>query len=90
MFKRLIDAICFRLINGPLGGPSPVEFRISKMDLKPGDFIVVRFRRALSGKQVDCLRESLKGVLPDNKILVFEGEVDLAVLSKPLELVKAA
>jgi hypothetical protein len=85
MLKQLIEAICFRLINGPLGAPSTVEFHISKMELKPGDFLIARFKRQLSQQQAAGLRERLKDVLPNNKVLVFEGDVDLSVLA-PVEL----
>lgn len=80
MLKRLIDAICFRLINGPLGAPS-LRFEISRLDVKPGDFLVARFRKPLSATQVAHMRAAMEGVLPGIKVLVFEGEVDLSVLT---------
>jgi hypothetical protein len=83
MLKQLIDAICLRLINGPLPGPSTGEFTIAKLDIKSGDFLIICFRNPLSKAQVDRLRERMKDVLPaDVKALVFEGEVNFSVLSK--------
>lgn len=81
MFKQLVDAICFRLINGPLSGPTTPQFEISKMEIGPGDFLVLRFKRSLSREEIMRLRESVEEVLPHkNKVLVFEGEVNLSVL----------
>jgi hypothetical protein len=90
MLKQLIQAICFRLINGPLGAPT-LEFRISKLEIKPGDFLVVRSRQRMSQQTADRLRESLKGVMPtDVKCLVFDGEIDLSVLTPPEQIALAA
>lgn len=81
MFKQLIEAICFRLINGPLGAPS-LDFRISRLDIKSGDMLVLRFKRNLSFEQVECVRKTLKPQLPgDVRVLVFEGDVDISVMS---------
>lgn len=85
MFKQLIDSICFRLISGS----PPIEFHISKMELKPGEFLVMRFKRHISQKEADNLRENVRGFLPNNKVLVFDGDVDLSVLA-PVQIVKAA
>jgi hypothetical protein len=81
MLKQLIDAICFRLVNGPLPAPMP-PFEIAKLDLKPGDYLAVTFPGKLSYEQVTQLRELFKKeILPRNKVLIFEGGARLAVIS---------
>lgn len=87
MLKQLIDAICFRLVNGPLPQPQPTlpAFEIAKLDLKPGDFLVLRFPGKLTPEMVDRLKTQLDGagVVQKAKILVFEGGADLAVFTPP-------
>jgi hypothetical protein len=91
MLKQIIEAICFRLINGPLG--SSPQFYISRLEIKPGDFLVIRFRKGLTQQQASRLRADMNGILPkDVKVMIFEGEVDFSVLSpdQKLKLVEAA
>lgn len=82
MLKKLIDAICFKLTCDALHGQSSPRFEISRLDLKPGDRLVVRFKERLPKDTVDRLKSSMEGVLPkDVKIMIFEGAPDLSVIS---------
>lgn len=85
MWKRLIDAIIFRLVHGPATlGPAPLPpFDVTKLDLQPGQFLVLRFPGRLSMAQVECLRQQIDGcgICPKGKILVLEGGADLAVIT---------
>lgn len=83
MFKQLIEAICFRLIHGPLGGPASPEFQISRLELKPGDMLVLRTKQRLSMQAADCLRESFRKAAPGIRTLVIEDGSELAVLTAP-------
>jgi hypothetical protein len=58
------------------------------MELKAGEFVVLRYRGRLSQMQAEGLRKSMLGVLPNNKVLVFEDGVDISVLApRDLKLV---
>lgn len=83
MFKQLIDAICFRLTHGPLGGPSSPEFVISRLDLKPGDIIVLRTKRAVPDHVATRLRAMMKDVAPGHRAVVMEDGMDIALLTAP-------
>lgn len=81
MLKQLIDAICVRLVHGSRGW-TPPAFEIAKLEIKPGDFLVLRFKERLNAQQVDCLRAAVERQLPSGvKALVFDGQVDLQVLA---------
>lgn len=85
MLKQLVDAICFRLINGPLGGASSPEFAISKMTLSPGDVIVLRYAKQLPSAVVDRLRKNISDALDGHKCIVLENGLDIGVLSGHIE-----
>lgn len=82
MLRKLIDAICFRLIHGT---PREVfEFRIAKLDLKPGDCLAVCFPKRLGYEQVKRMHEIFKKeIFPNNKVLIFEDGAELSVLALP-------
>lgn len=58
------------------------EFSIAKLDLKPGDTLVVRFNdRLASNDMVRAARSALSPSVPDGvKILVIGRDVDLSVM----------
>jgi hypothetical protein len=87
MWKRLVEAIIFRIQHGPCAlGPTPLPpFEIAKLDLKAGDYLLLRFRERLSQQQVECLTETIGKMmlLPKGRIMVLEGNADLAVITPP-------
>lgn len=84
MLKQLIEAICFRLIHGPLQASAVGVSEISKLEIKAGDFLVVKVKQRLSSEQVNRLKADLEGKLPAGiKVLVFEGDVGLSIVSAP-------
>jgi hypothetical protein len=58
-----------------------LEFTIARLDLQPGDVLVVKVERPISMLQRDRIGELFSRVGLPNKILVLEAGVDLAVLS---------
>lgn len=83
MFKQLIEAICFRLIHGPLNGSHSPEFVISRLDLKPGDIIVLRTKRVVPDHVATRMREMMKDIAPGHRALVIEDGMDIALLTAP-------
>ena len=64
-----------------------LEFRISKLELRPGDMIVFKCRDRLSQRSADHLRAEAKKIFgEDRKCLVLEGGLDIAVLRENGEL----
>jgi hypothetical protein len=59
-----------------------LEYRIGKLELKPGDRLLAKFDANLSHDQVECIRANLADVIPDGvKILVLDKSVDLSVMT---------
>lgn len=86
MLRQLINAICFRLIHGASSPPASLPpFEIAKLELKPGDYLVLRFQQRLSSATVERLRTHMGDalLLPKGHILVLEGGADLAVITPP-------
>lgn len=62
--------------------PQDISFTISKLDLKPGDIVIIRCRQRLTQDGVNRLRETMKLAMPDQKALVLEDGMEIAVLTK--------
>ncbi len=58
-----------------------IEFRIARLELRPGDILVVKSRQRLSKIQVDRLADYLKPILEGRRCLVLDSGLDLAVLT---------
>lgn len=61
-----------------------LEYRIGKLVLGPGDFLVVKSDRRLTTEQLVRMRDSMKSALGamENKVLVVDVGIDLTVLTK--------
>lgn len=89
MIRQLVDAICFRLIHGPLGGTP--AFQIEKLHLNPGDQIVVKYDGLLSADDAKRIRETLAPHVPlGMHFMVIDKTVDLAVIARSAEVRSAA
>lgn len=56
---------------------------IKKLNLDPGDIVVVRVSKVLSDKQRELMYECLDGVLgKDARAMILDGGVSIDVLSK--------
>lgn len=58
-----------------------VEYRVAKLSLGPGDLLVVKTEKPLTREAAERIREVLKQYLPNQKALVLEPGIDLAVLT---------
>ena len=55
---------------------------IKKLNLDPGEIVVIRVNQVMSGKQRDVMYGYLAGVLgKDAKVLILDGDVSIDVLS---------
>lgn len=57
---------------------------IAKIELKPGDTIVLKSKFSFSNDAIERLQESFNELFPDHehKVIVLEEDMDLVVLSK--------
>ncbi len=58
-----------------------IEFNIARLDLRPGDILVVKLKDRVNTAALTHWREGLGHILPDNKCMILEGGADLAVLT---------
>lgn len=62
----------------------PVEIEsIRRLDLKPGDTLVLKVADALTEDESRSLRADLDRYLPEHKAVILSGDLDLVVLSAP-------
>ena len=59
-----------------------VTVEVAKLELKPGDRLVVRTRDQLEPQTMAMLAEQLSAALPDTVVLVIQPGTDLTVLTK--------
>lgn len=83
MLRKLIDAICVRLVTKSDG---PRVWQIAKLNLQPNDTLIVRAKGRLSSSTFERLKkmlsDELKPRMPEGcKILIFDDSVDFAVIS---------
>lgn len=55
---------------------------ISKVDLQPGDVVVVKLARALTQAAGDKLAELVQPYFPDHQVLVLSDGIDLEVVRR--------
>ena len=58
-----------------------LEFRIARIDLRPGDTLVLKYPRPLSQEQRRNLMEAMKSASGGHRVMVLDGGLDLAVLT---------
>jgi len=60
-----------------------VEYRIAKLELAPGDVLVVKAARASSVADLELVIKYVEPFVPaDCKVLAIDGTVDLSVLTR--------
>ena len=62
-----------------------LRFTVGKLDLKPGDMVVVKFPGKLTADGVDALQRGLKEIFPDHRAIVLENGADIDVISSVKE-----
>ncbi len=61
----------------------PVEWKIARLEVKPGEVLIVKLLDQLIGPEiVDGLRATFKKALPDSKIIVIDPGFNLSVISE--------
>jgi hypothetical protein len=58
-----------------------VRFEIARLDLRPGDILVLRFQDRLRPEAIEHIRLTMKDVAGDHRCLVLENGAELAVLT---------
>lgn len=58
-----------------------IEFKIARLDLRPGDILVVKFPHLLSMAQARSMQAIIQRVAPDHRSLILERGMDLAILT---------
>lgn len=59
-----------------------IDYRIAKLETKPGDILVFTTPRMLSAEMADHLRKYVARVLPDIQVLVVGGGADVSLLTR--------
>lgn len=60
--------------------PKEPEFEVQRLDLRPGDTIVITSPRRVSKEVFERLKNIARESFPDNKIIVLEAGLDLKVV----------
>jgi len=56
---------------------------IQRLELRPGDILVVRFQRYLPAALIGKIKDQLKSVLPpEQKCIILEGGADICVITR--------
>ena len=63
-----------------------LDLEVAKLDLQPGDVVVIRSHRKLDHDQIKLIAEQLKAVLPkDVRAAVVDSEVSLEVIKAAVD-----
>lgn len=58
------------------------EFEIARLNLKPGDVLIAKYRGALSRDVAARIRDQMKDAFPEGvRVFVIDQNLDLSVLS---------
>jgi hypothetical protein len=80
--KRISEALGIEpLVQSAYSDLSDLEFKVGRLDLKPGDLLVAKFKERLPQTAIGRIRESFNAVIPGVKVLVLENGADLAILT---------
>jgi hypothetical protein len=62
-----------------------VLYAVAKLDLEPGDVVLVQYPCSLSDEEVGHIREAVKQVLGDVPFLLVDDRVEFSKISKRSE-----
>lgn len=84
MLNKLIEKIVAQIVeqlNKAIEHNSITK--IERLQLQPGDLIVIKSKYVLSAQAVDNLTKSVKEIFPNNehKVIALEEDMDIAVIS---------
>lgn len=58
-----------------------IRFEIARLDLRPGDLLVLKIKERLPMEGMRRVKEMMEGAIGGHKCLVLEGGADLAILT---------
>jgi hypothetical protein len=65
-----------------LGAKLPEVDRIAKVNLRPGDVVVLEVKQRISHEVADRIKALAETIWPDNKVAVFDSEITVKVLER--------
>ena len=87
-FPSMKEICEYRKSHWSPGPPKQIDFiqSMQKLQLKPGDLLIVKCPFKIPEQYISKLSESIKNILAlsgfDNKIMILEDGMDIGVLSK--------
>lgn len=67
-----------------------LRFEVARIDLRPGDVLVVKAKHPITGEQARWIRDNVRAMAGDYRVLVLDGDLDLAVMTAPSSTDEAA
>jgi hypothetical protein len=64
---------------------SPDEFRIAKLELRPGDILVLKFLRPVTVASQMQTAETFRRFVPEHRVVVIDADTDLSVVRQAAE-----
>jgi hypothetical protein len=64
-----------------MSGIDDIKFKIARLDLRPGDILVVKCSDLLTREATVHLHEVIQRIIPGQKALILEHGMDLAILT---------
>lgn len=58
-----------------------LEFKIARLDLQPGDILVLKCKQHLPREACDRIRDMMKNVTAGHKTIVLDGGLEIAILT---------
>lgn len=60
-----------------------LRFEIARIDLRLGDVLVIKANRSITGWEAQRIRESIRHMAGDYRVLVLDGALDMSVMTAP-------
>ncbi|HCE07082.1 MAG TPA: hypothetical protein DEQ40_00480 [Oxalobacteraceae bacterium] len=68
-----------------MSGESDIEFQIGRLTLGPDDILVVKVGEDMRIEDWKSFAKSFKAMVPENRLLMVSGDVEISVLT-PAEI----
>ncbi len=78
--KRLIDRLTKRFAAAVAKEIGIQVFEIAKLDLKPGDRIILRTKKVLSEKAYENIQASAEQIFPGHQVIVLEEGLGIEIV----------
>ena len=83
--RGIIDFVVGKVVDGVRVRVFEVaRIEIARLELEPGDIIILKSKQALSNAAFDHLQTSMLELFPDHehKIIILEEDLDIAVITE--------